>query len=177
MSEQEERCTPFYCGSQSADWETVNCDNCHMRGFYRDQEGQRDFEWRCDIQRAFNEAYMGDGTVSAEIGKRMGADENVASHGWRCPELILIEPVAVYAKRFERPVRRLAPLWKRLRSAWESARETWNPWWGPEEDIYGVMGRIDLRLAWSIAWGLHHDDTEVVRCGKCGRAVMPRGSK
>ncbi len=159
---------PFYCGTQGADWQTNNCENCHMRGFYRDQKGQNDFEWRCDIQRAIDGAYIGDGSVTDEIGRRMGAIGNETAHGWRCPELIEIEPIAKYAKRFERPKTRLMPLWKRLRNTWRAAREL-------REDSYcATEFRIDWRLAWQVAWGIHHDYTEVVKCRKCKRA-MPKG--
>ncbi len=165
----ETRVSPFHCGSQMGDWETKNCNNCHLQGYYRDQENQNNWVWRCDIQKAVGEAYIGDGMVSGDIAERMGATRNELAYGWRCNELVTIEPIAVYAKRFERPQTQLLPLWKRLRMAWESAREY-------REASYADEYDIGWRLSWQIAWGVYHDYTEVVKCGKCGQRmpVVPK---
>jgi hypothetical protein len=173
MAETEARCGPFYCGTQGADWRVANCDNCHMRGFHRGTVGKQEFEWRCEIQYAIDGAYMGDGTVSAVIGRRMGCPDNFAAYGWRCPEQIEIEPHAEYVKRFRPLLSRVSPIWMRLWRAARFAVKLWVPWWMPEEDVYGEADRISLLLAWEVAWGIHHDDTETVKCRKCGRG-MPR---
>lgn len=154
--------TPFYCGTQGADWELANCDNCKKGGRYTDEK-QMDWVWLCDIQKAKDEAYMGDGSVSNDIARRMGYDDGANLHNWPCTELDPIEPIEQYFARFAPKPTRLASLWKRLKRAAEFAWEMYDPWWQPEVDIYGVMGRIELRLAWRIAWGMHHDDREVIR--------------
>lgn len=72
------RVRPFYCGSQAMEWEGANCDRCT-----KGQSG--DDEFKCDIQQELFEAACGDGTVSAEIAKRM----SVPSGGyyiWKCGE-------------------------------------------------------------------------------------------
>lgn len=164
-TEQAARVRPFYCGTQAIDWQTSNCENCHMRGFYRKPQEQRDFEWRCEIQHALDLACLGDGTVSAEIGRRMGHTDPLA-HGWKCTELIEIEPIEKYFKRFERPQTKLAPLWWRLREAWRSAREY-------REASYADEYEIGWRLSWRLAWTVYSDYTKVVKCSKCKRP-MPR---
>lgn len=66
---------PFYCGSQFADWIDKNCENCKK-------------SQRCDIQDALDEAYMGDGTVTAEIAKRMNYENKVPGYySWPCNEV------------------------------------------------------------------------------------------
>jgi hypothetical protein len=64
-----DRVRPFWCGSQSADWEDSNCWNgCAKNGPEAAQE--------CEILEALTEAYFGDGTVSAEIAGKMGYRED-----------------------------------------------------------------------------------------------------
>jgi hypothetical protein len=160
-----ERMRPFSCGSEMGDWDTRNCQNCHLTGYYRDQAHRNDWVWRCDIQRAIGEAYLGDGTISADISRRMG-------EGARCGELITIEPIEQYAKRFARPLRRLSPLHRRAWRALCAAWEFWiKPWDREDYDYYG--GLRSPWLAWTVAWGIHDDDTEVVKCRACKRPEMP----
>jgi hypothetical protein len=169
-----ERISPFSCGSQMGDWETKNCANCHLQGYYRDEQ-RNDWAWRCDIQKAIGESYIGDGTVSEDIARRMGAIDNETRYGWRCNELICIEPIERYAKRFERPMRRLCPIWKRASRALSAAWEFWiKPWDREDYDCYS--GLRSPWLAWKVAWGIHDDDAEVVRCRSCKRPIMPEVS-
>ena len=155
-----ERVRPFYCGTQAADWREWNCANCKRAGAYTD-ETQTKFVWVCDIERALDEAWMGDGSVSGEIAQCMSYDP--LRHNWTCGELDPVIPLAEWAERLKPPPTRLCPLSKRLRRAWAFAMGLWVPLWHPEEDIYGVPGRIGLWLAWQIAWGIHRDDREAVR--------------
>jgi hypothetical protein len=63
------------------DWKCYNCDFCTKR--YTDAE-----KWRCDLEKLIDEAYMDDGSVSAETAKRMGEPEDCRVYNWRCPEFV-----------------------------------------------------------------------------------------
>lgn len=71
---------PFHCGSQDADWTERNCWDCR-------KEWQEDAptEWPCDIQKALQDAYWDNGTISAEIARRMGYTA-CDVYTWDCPE-------------------------------------------------------------------------------------------
>jgi hypothetical protein len=76
----ETRVSPFWCGTQYADWQARNCDGC------RKFDIETPFiESRCEIDQALGDSMFGDGTVSAEIGSRMGWP-GVAAFSWVCPE-------------------------------------------------------------------------------------------
>jgi len=60
------RITPFSCGTQFGDWQERNCENCNK--FDSDNPDNSN----CEIDEALLIAYFDDGTVSAEIAKRMG---------------------------------------------------------------------------------------------------------
>ena len=69
---------PFYCGSQYSDWVSENCERC-SRGY--------DYEagtWRCELQRALDEAYLDTGEVADEVAERIGYREGL--YIWRCAE-------------------------------------------------------------------------------------------
>jgi len=85
-TEPADRHIPFYCGSQKMDWHCYNCSNC-TKGY--DDEARA---WRCDLEKAIDNAFMGDGSVSAEIAKRMGEPEDCRVHNWRCPEFVAAPP-------------------------------------------------------------------------------------
>ncbi len=76
----EDRIRPFYCGSQAADWQESNCNRCTKNT--PSELGMP----TCPIQRAVFEAYISDGTVSAEIAVRMGIDDDLA-YLWQCGEV------------------------------------------------------------------------------------------
>ena len=68
---------PFSDGSQYADWRAMNCAHCALYD-------QDHYTGRCEIDGALGLADVGDGTVPAEIARRMGY---VPGHlFWRCPE-------------------------------------------------------------------------------------------
>jgi hypothetical protein len=73
--------TPFYCGSQRMDWKCFNCDFCTKR--YNETS-----RWHCDLEKLIDEAYMGDGSMSAETAKRMGDPDDCRVYNWRCPEFV-----------------------------------------------------------------------------------------
>ena len=79
MSE-EKRVRPFCCGAQFADWKHYNCERCKKR---YDEDKQ---EWKCDIEREIDGAYIGDGTIPWSIWKRMGGADNRGRYNWDCPE-------------------------------------------------------------------------------------------
>lgn len=64
------------------DWKCYNCDFCTKRY----DESVR--AWRCDLEKKIDEAYMDDGSVSAETAKRMGEPEDCRVYNWRCPEFV-----------------------------------------------------------------------------------------
>jgi hypothetical protein len=148
---------PFYCGTQSLDWKTWNCDNC-QKGYDCTTK-----TWRCDLEEKIDLAYFGDGSVTEDIARRMGCLGNEGKHNWRCGELVEIMPTEEYYECFLKPpVTCLAPLWLRVWRSLRFAFNLWIPLWRPKEDIWGVLGRISLWTAWDVAWGIHHDDR--VRC-------------
>jgi|GEM_PF-3873415 len=69
-----ERIHPFSNGCQFGDWDDANCCRCVR---YDD----------CDICRALTEAMCGDGTVSAEIARRMGYFAREGAYNWPCGEV------------------------------------------------------------------------------------------
>jgi hypothetical protein len=75
----EERAYPFHCGSQYGDWVARNCTGCRLF----DAE---EFKGRCDIDGALGDALADDGSVSTEIGRRMGLPGNELAYTWDCPE-------------------------------------------------------------------------------------------
>lgn len=66
---------PFSNGAQFGDWTASNCDGCTK---------SPDNGGKCDIFEAIGDGNVGDGTVSDEIGKRMGYDR--AEYVWPCTE-------------------------------------------------------------------------------------------
>jgi len=79
----EIRFRPFANGSQWMDWEGANCARCTK------SEMDADGLWplRCEVLRALLEAQMGDGTVSEEMGARMGTGPNEGRYCWPCNEV------------------------------------------------------------------------------------------
>ncbi len=157
MSETTPRHHPFHCGTQCADWETANCENCHSAGYYVGGARQDNWLWVCDLQEALSLAFWGDGSVSEDVAQRLGYLANKEAFGWRCSELRPIRPEAEYLESLRPPPTRLAPLWWRAGKAWAGAYDLWTPWWRPEEDIYGEPGRLPLSLTWRIGWQIWHD--------------------
>lgn len=69
---------PFSNGSQFGDWQSSNCFRC--------KKYNEDYRLSCPIDVAIGMAYIGDGTVSEDIYKRMGADSNINAYVWMCLE-------------------------------------------------------------------------------------------
>lgn len=90
MSETTVR--PFSNGTEYQDWVWANCNACAKR--YDEAAAT----WHCDIERALNEACIGDGRIERAIAERMGAtDDSRTLHrtpdgwaltvlGWPCAE-------------------------------------------------------------------------------------------
>lgn len=76
------RAYPFYSGTQWTDWEAWNCAHC-AKG--KDDYVNTDAFPSCPIYGAIVWAYADDGSVSAEIGKRMAIPEKNLRI-WRCGE-------------------------------------------------------------------------------------------
>lgn len=76
-AEAEEIC-PFSNGSQFSDWQDRNCHRCRKYDV-------ETFTGECDLDLAIFEAWAGEGTVSAEIGRRMGYPGPLV-YSWDCPE-------------------------------------------------------------------------------------------
>lgn len=85
------RVRPFSCGSQAADWRNINCERC-ARGAGPYETAQ------CDVSQAVDAAWGGDGTVSADVARRMRADDPDCNHylTWLCGEY---EPTKAWAAR------------------------------------------------------------------------------
>jgi len=70
---------PFSNGTQFLDWQECNCCRCKK---YKDWFIE---ELTCDLQKAIEDSSCGDGTVSEEIYKRLGA--GTGKYCWKCPEV------------------------------------------------------------------------------------------
>jgi hypothetical protein len=79
-----EEVRPFSCGSQYGDWRSRNCDRC-IKSYDNQNPQPKNGMGPCDIDNAIGIAYIGSGSVTHEIAKRMGYDDPCA-YGWDCPE-------------------------------------------------------------------------------------------
>ena len=102
---QTEQARPFYCGTQAADWKASNCWRCTKA--YDEQAG----EWRCDLERAIDDAQFGDGTISPDIARRIGYDNSSFAHVWACTEVVWTEAWKAEARRRRTTRYRLARQW------------------------------------------------------------------
>lgn len=117
-----EKQVPFSNGSQGADWRESNCERCKKRlDDFADTT-----EYRCEIQRAIDNAYMTDGTVSSEIGVRMGHSANPIAYVWQCPEVEWSEEWKAEVKRRRKWSYRIPLQWFQMRSG--LARWAWKKW-------------------------------------------------
>lgn len=76
-----DKITPFSNGTQFGDWVDENCWKCQ-----KDFDEERD-AYRCDIQKALDAAYVGDGTISRETAEKMGYLKHEGYYIWPCPKL------------------------------------------------------------------------------------------
>ena len=76
----KDRVRPFYCGTQSLDWEIGNCTGC-TKACTGEENDVR--EMPCLIMRALFFACWGDGTISHKIADMMGRPED--RYSWPCP--------------------------------------------------------------------------------------------
>ncbi len=73
---------PFSSGTQFGAWRERNCEGCKL---YNEDV----FDGQCQIDEALGLAYMGGGTVTAEIAQRMGYEDVVPGPWtWDCPERV-----------------------------------------------------------------------------------------
>lgn len=84
------RVRPFSNGSQFSDWEDRNCWRC-KKSYHNNPPGKRedgyDMPYNCELDEAITVAYLGDGTLSEEQGKRIGYTESDPPHyTWKCAE-------------------------------------------------------------------------------------------
>lgn len=71
---------PFSNGTQYIDWQIRNCDRCKKACT---DSGNSPI---CPIKKALALASWGDGTISDELGKRMGYEPGNPRYTWDCPE-------------------------------------------------------------------------------------------
>lgn len=75
------RIQPFDSGTQFGDWIERNCANCWKD---RREDGK---VYKCQIQKALDIAYIGDGLIPLAMAKRMGWKYwDQPRYSWRCPE-------------------------------------------------------------------------------------------
>ena len=77
----DDRIRPFSCGSQFSDWQMSNCERCKK---YSERIEDPPL---CEIDYDLGMAYLGDGTVSPDIAKRMGYTDNQGKYNWQCGEV------------------------------------------------------------------------------------------
>lgn len=68
-----QRFTPFSSVPQFDNWQAANCHRCTKEG-------------ECPVLGALWLAFVTNGTVSADIARRMGYIGNEAADVWTCPE-------------------------------------------------------------------------------------------
>lgn len=61
---------PFYCGTQSMDWRTANCDRCAKM-----PTEVKPGEFLCEIDFCISYAAIASGTIPKEIADRMGCKD------------------------------------------------------------------------------------------------------
>lgn len=87
MAKEGERVRPFSCGTQYADWQESNCERC-AKGVDWDAPFP---DSKCDLERALSRASVGDGTISADVARRIALP--LAAPGpyvWPCGELEVV---------------------------------------------------------------------------------------
>jgi hypothetical protein len=95
---------PFSCGTQFLDWQDANCCRCKKYSYQTDPATGKtreplDVSEVCPVELALCESAYGDGTVSQEIGRRMGFTDPLA-YSWPCGEVDWTEEwKAEYARR------------------------------------------------------------------------------
>ena len=76
-----DRVRPFYCGTQYLDWLNRNCFRC-AKVEYDDDPDKCRFD--CEIEKALSRADTDDGTIAADLARRM--DCTGKDYLWGCPE-------------------------------------------------------------------------------------------
>ena len=76
---EQRRIWPFSSGMEFAGWTKDNCHKCAL-SYDGDDRG-----WRCDIERALANAYVGHGTMPIDIARRAGLD---GMHAGDCKEKV-----------------------------------------------------------------------------------------
>ena len=92
----DERYHPFANGCQFMDWQENNCCNCTKFSFALDPVTDKtrpplNEEQLCQIELAIYDGHWGDGSLSADIARRMGyllpdGSDRALEYGWRCTE-------------------------------------------------------------------------------------------
>jgi len=70
---------PFYCGTQSIDWRSANCDRCSKM-----PKDVKPGEFACEIDYCISYAAIAGGTIPEDIARRMKYDP--ARQSWKCGE-------------------------------------------------------------------------------------------
>jgi hypothetical protein len=163
---EDVRVRPFSCGSQGADWQASNCNRCKKRipddGDYT--------QFKCEIQKSLGDAYMTDGTVSAEIGRRMGYDRQF--YGWQCPEVDWSAEWIAECKRrrtWAYRIRRFYFTRRRNILRWyDDRRQSFIQWWRwPEALKHCDEGTEGCWAEWAM-WGMGYDkDRPLGSCASC----------
>ena len=83
MMTTEIRFRPFANGGQYMDWQGSNCERCTKSTL--DATGC--YAVNCEILEALLDAACGGGTVSADIGARMGTSAGETRYVWQCGEV------------------------------------------------------------------------------------------
>lgn len=77
---------PFSCSTQYADWQVSNCALCIK---FNSEDGTKS----CELDQALAEALFGNGEVSDEVAKAIGAYEGNKEYLWICPSRVKIKRV------------------------------------------------------------------------------------
>lgn len=83
----ERQVRPFHCGSQAGDWFHRNCYRCARSN----RPDGAALQSACEIENALDAAWVGDGTISREIGRRAGFIGNERALTFDCLERELRE--------------------------------------------------------------------------------------
>lgn len=84
-AEKASRIRVFDTGTQFADWEMRNCDQC-WKSFANQPRQRKDGKSKCELDYELTAACMGDGRISPQVGERIGYKPGAQIYTWDCPE-------------------------------------------------------------------------------------------
>lgn len=102
----------FANGTQYMDWTANNCDRCTKAG-----DPSESGSSTCPLFEAIYDAAADDGTVSAEVARRLGTSADDTRYVWRCLASELKPDVAEQARAWVAAVQVIHPVFGETQAA------------------------------------------------------------